>query len=58
MEATIVGNPVPDVTWTKNGQPLQSDHRVVLTCDGKKVWYSSYYWITVTNNLEKVKFSW
>lgn len=37
MEATIIGNPIPDVTWTKDGKPLEGDHRVVLTCDGKKV---------------------
>lgn len=39
MEATFIGNPVPEVAWTKNGKPLESDHRVVLTCDGKKVIY-------------------
>lgn len=37
MEATFIGNPIPDVVWERNGQKIESDHRVVLTCDGKKV---------------------
>lgn len=37
MTAPFVGNPVPEVTWTKNGQPLKPNEKVLLTCDGKRV---------------------
>ncbi|CAH0405571.1 unnamed protein product [Chilo suppressalis] len=37
LSAPIVGNPVPDVIWTKDGQPLTPSDRVLLTCDGKRV---------------------
>lgn len=37
VEATFTGNPVPEVEWTRDARPLDTDHRVVLTCDGRKV---------------------
>lgn len=41
LEVPFSGNPIPEVAWTKNGQPLEPTTRVHLTCDGKKV--SSLY---------------
>ncbi|CAH2049873.1 unnamed protein product, partial [Iphiclides podalirius] len=35
--APFVGNPVPEVTWTKDGQRLEPSERLLLTCDGKRV---------------------
>ncbi|XP_046962552.1 obscurin isoform X6 [Vanessa cardui] len=37
ISAPFTGNPVPQVTWTKDGQPLKPNERVFLNCDGKKV---------------------
>ncbi|KAE8753085.1 hypothetical protein FOCC_FOCC000008 [Frankliniella occidentalis] len=37
LSATFMGNPIPDVTWLKDGQPLEPSERVKITCDGKKV---------------------
>nr|XP_026492682.1 obscurin isoform X6 [Vanessa tameamea] len=37
ISAPFTGNPVPQVTWTKDGQPLKPNERIFLTCDGKKV---------------------
>ncbi|XP_028176186.1 obscurin [Ostrinia furnacalis] len=37
LSAPFVGNPVPEVAWTKDGQPLKPSERVLLTCDGKRV---------------------
>nr|XP_037866817.1 obscurin isoform X8 [Bombyx mori] len=37
VTAPFVGNPVPEVTWTKDGQPLKPDEKILLTCDGKRV---------------------
>lgn len=37
FSAPIRGNPVPDVTWTKDGKPLRPSERVILSCDGKNV---------------------
>ncbi|XP_020711856.2 obscurin isoform X2 [Athalia rosae] len=37
LSAPFVGNPIPDVQWTKDGKPVQMDDRVLSTCDGKKV---------------------
>ncbi|CAH2103000.1 unnamed protein product [Euphydryas editha] len=37
ISAPFTANPVPQVTWTKDGQPLQPNERILLTCDGKKV---------------------
>ncbi|XP_076659528.1 obscurin isoform X4 [Halictus rubicundus] len=36
LSATFVGNPVPDVSWTKDGAPVSSSGRLTVTCDGKK----------------------
>lgn len=36
LEVPFTGNPIPDVAWLKNGQPLEPSKRVLLTCDGKK----------------------
>lgn len=33
----FLGNPIPDVTWFKDGLPLESDERIQFTCDGNKV---------------------
>lgn len=37
LSATFLGNPIPDVTWLKDGEPLSPSDRVKITCDGKKV---------------------
>ncbi|KAG6445947.1 hypothetical protein O3G_MSEX004176 [Manduca sexta] len=37
VTAPFVGNPVPEVTWTKDGQPLKPNEKILLTCDGKRV---------------------
>lgn len=37
IEAPFTGNPIPSVEWTKDGEPLKSTDRILLTCDGKKV---------------------
>lgn len=37
IEAPFTGNPIPNVQWTKDGEPLKSSDRILLTCDGKKV---------------------
>lgn len=33
----FVGNPVPEVMWSRNGKPLETTPRTMLTCDGRKV---------------------
>ncbi|CAH0724488.1 unnamed protein product, partial [Brenthis ino] len=37
LSAPFTANPMPQVAWTKDGQPLLPSDRVLLTCDGKKV---------------------
>ncbi|XP_012273370.1 obscurin isoform X3 [Orussus abietinus] len=37
LSAPFVGNPMPDVIWTKDGQPIEPLERIASTCDGKKV---------------------
>lgn len=37
MDASFVGNPIPDVSWTKDGEPIEPSERVMMSCDGKKV---------------------
>ncbi|XP_013175919.1 PREDICTED: muscle M-line assembly protein unc-89-like isoform X5 [Papilio xuthus] len=37
LSAPFAGNPVPEVAWTKDGQPLMPSERLLLTCDGKRV---------------------
>nr|CAD7572364.1 unnamed protein product [Timema californicum] len=37
LGAPFLGNPIPDVTWTKDGEIITPSDRVLLTCDGKKV---------------------
>ncbi|CAB3240106.1 unnamed protein product [Arctia plantaginis] len=37
VSAPFVGNPVPEVTWTKDGKPLKPSEKILLTCDGKRV---------------------
>lgn len=36
LSASFVGNPIPEVNWTKDGTPLQPADRLTVTCDGKK----------------------
>ncbi|KZC06585.1 Muscle M-line assembly protein unc-89 [Dufourea novaeangliae] len=36
LSASFVGNPVPDVNWTKDGASVAPSDRVTVTCDGKK----------------------
>ncbi|XP_075991763.1 obscurin isoform X5 [Anticarsia gemmatalis] len=37
VSAPFVGNPIPEVSWTKDGQPLRPSEKILLTCDGKRV---------------------
>ncbi|XP_023945004.2 obscurin isoform X3 [Bicyclus anynana] len=37
VSAPFTANPVPQVTWTKDGKPLTPNERILLTCDGKRV---------------------
>jgi len=37
MGALFVGNPIPDVVWSKDGEVITPSERVRLTCDGKRV---------------------
>ncbi|EAT34172.1 AAEL013559-PA [Aedes aegypti] len=37
FRARFIGNPAPEVIWTKDGEPLQPTGRVSVTCDGKTV---------------------
>ncbi|XP_041975028.1 obscurin-like isoform X6 [Aricia agestis] len=37
ITAPFTGNPVPQVTWTKDGVPLKPSDKMLLTCDGKRV---------------------
>lgn len=36
LSAPFVANPVPEIIWTRNDQPLVASDRVRMTCDGKK----------------------
>ncbi|XP_063991062.1 obscurin isoform X5 [Diachasmimorpha longicaudata] len=43
LSAAFSGNPLPDVTWTKDGEAVEpSDSRILLSCDGKKVGIEVY----------------
>ncbi|XP_067207809.1 obscurin isoform X2 [Linepithema humile] len=37
LDVSFVGNPIPDVSWTKDGVPVEPSERVTMSCDGKKV---------------------
>jgi len=37
LDVSFVGNPIPDVSWTKDGAPVEPSERVMTSCDGKKV---------------------
>lgn len=37
LSAPFLGNPVPEIYWTKDGEPIVPSDRVMMTCDGKKV---------------------
>ncbi|XP_066587330.1 obscurin isoform X6 [Prorops nasuta] len=37
LTATFVGNPIPDVTWTKDDKPVELSDIVALSCDGKRL---------------------
>lgn len=37
LSVSFVGNPIPDVSWTKDGEPVEPSEKVMITCDGKKV---------------------
>lgn len=37
FSAPFLGNPVPDVTWSKDGNPLEPSDKITMTCDGTKV---------------------
>ncbi|KAG8233551.1 hypothetical protein J437_LFUL013763 [Ladona fulva] len=37
LEAPFLGNPIPEVKWTKDGLPLSAGERNMMTCDGKRV---------------------
>ncbi|XP_011689401.1 PREDICTED: muscle M-line assembly protein unc-89 isoform X5 [Wasmannia auropunctata] len=37
LDVSFIGNPIPDVSWTKDGEPVEPSERVTMSCDGKKV---------------------
>ncbi|XP_024880177.1 obscurin isoform X5 [Temnothorax curvispinosus] len=37
LDVSFVGNPIPDVSWTKDGEPVVPSERVTMSCDGRKV---------------------
>ncbi|XP_037043462.1 obscurin isoform X3 [Bradysia coprophila] len=37
ISAPFMSNPVPEIYWTKDGEPIVPSDRVMMTCDGKKV---------------------
>ena len=37
LTAEVAGNPLPDISWTRDGAPLAADERVFTGFDGEKV---------------------
>ncbi|KAL0112250.1 hypothetical protein PUN28_011952 [Cardiocondyla obscurior] len=37
LDVSFVGNPIPDVNWTKDNEPIVPSERVTMSCDGRKV---------------------
>ncbi|XP_014485518.1 PREDICTED: muscle M-line assembly protein unc-89-like isoform X3 [Dinoponera quadriceps] len=37
LDVSFVGNPVPEVSWTKDGESVKPSERVTMSCDGRKV---------------------
>ncbi|XP_018359776.1 PREDICTED: muscle M-line assembly protein unc-89 isoform X3 [Trachymyrmex cornetzi] len=37
LDVSFVGNPIPSVNWTKDGEPIEPSERVTTSCNGKKV---------------------
>lgn len=37
LNVSFVGNPIPDVSWTKDGEPVVPSERISMSCDSKKV---------------------
>ncbi|XP_072755043.1 protein Obscurin isoform X6 [Anoplolepis gracilipes] len=37
LDVSFVGNPIPDVSWIKDGEPVVPSERVTMSCDSKKV---------------------
>lgn len=37
LSAPFVANPMPEIIWTKNNEPVVASDRIMMTCDGKKV---------------------
>ncbi|XP_039304591.1 obscurin isoform X4 [Solenopsis invicta] len=37
LDVSFVGNPIPNVSWTKDGEPIEPSEHVTMSCDGKKV---------------------
>lgn len=37
LSAPFIANPVPEIIWTKDGEPIVPSERVLTTCDGKHV---------------------
>lgn len=34
LSAKFVGNPIPEVYWKKDGEPLTNNERITISCDG------------------------
>lgn len=37
LDVSFVGSPIPDVSWTRDGEPVRPSERVTMSCDGRKV---------------------
>lgn len=36
LSAYFTGNPIPEISWSKDGAPVQPSDRLSVSCDGKK----------------------
>lgn len=37
MSAPFIGNPIPEIIWSKDNVPISPNDRIMMTCDGKHV---------------------
>lgn len=37
LSAPFIGNPIPEIIWSKDGVPISPNERIMMTCDGKHV---------------------
>lgn len=37
LDVPFLGNPIPEVVWSKNGEPIAAGPKTTITCDGRRV---------------------